>query len=59
MLRPEAERGADNIFSGVSRIGEDNDRDPSRIRDKDKEKDRTEMVFVINLDVLLRGSGGR
>jgi len=59
MLRPEADRGSDNIFSGVSRIGEDNDRDPSRERDKDKEKDRTEMVFVINLDVLLRGSGGR
>lgn len=48
MLRPEAERGSDNIFSGVSRIGEDSE-----------DKDRTEMIFVINLDVLLRGSGGR
>lgn len=61
MLRPEADRGADNIFSGVSRIGEDSDKDPNRDKDKDntKDKDRTEMIFVINLDVLLRGSGGR
>lgn len=63
MLRPESERGTDNIFSGVTRTGEEDkdDRDPGKHRDKDKEKDkkRVEMVFVINLDVLLRGSGGR
>lgn len=41
MLRPDAERtGESNIFSGVSRVGDD-------------------MVFVINLDVLLRTGGGR
>lgn len=40
MLRPEAERSGEvNIFSGVSRVGDD-------------------MVFVINLDALLR-TGGR
>lgn len=59
MLRPESERGSDNIFSGVSRIGEDSEREGARERDKDKDKDRVEMIFVINLDVLLRGSGGR
>ena len=46
MLRPDGERssGAENVFSGVSRIS----------------RDRTdaEMVFVINLDVLLRGGQG-
>ncbi|HEY8377190.1 MAG TPA: chemotaxis protein CheW [Nannocystis sp.] len=40
MLRPEGDRGDNNIFSGVSRHGDD-------------------MVFVINLDVLLRTGGGR
>jgi purine-binding chemotaxis protein CheW len=63
MLRPEAERGGDNIFSGVTRIGGEEDKDAARDRDRDrdkeKDKDRAEMVFVINLDVLLRGSGGR
>ena len=48
MLRPDGERGAENVFSGVSR---------SR-RDKN-EIVEMEMVFVINLDVLLRTSGGR
>ncbi len=46
MLRPDGERGGENVFSGVSRI----------VRDK---SEAVEMVFVINLDVLLRGSGGR
>jgi purine-binding chemotaxis protein CheW len=47
MLRPNDERGAvENVFSGVSRISRDR-------------TDAVEMVFVINLDVLLRGSGGR
>ena len=46
MLRPDAERGGDNVFSGVSRITRDR-------------SDVSEMVFVINLDVLLRTSGGR
>ena len=61
MLRPEADRGSDNIFSGVSHTSKSSDRDPSRERDrdKDKDKDKAEMIFVINLDVLLRGSGGR
>ena len=51
MLRPDGERssGAENVFSGVSRISRD--------------RADAEMVFVINLDVLLRGGqtpgGGR
>jgi purine-binding chemotaxis protein CheW len=57
MLRPEAERGGDNIFSGVSRIGDDGEKD--RDKERDKAKSKVEMIFVINLDVLLRGSGGR
>jgi purine-binding chemotaxis protein CheW len=46
MLRPDGERssGADNVFSGVSRISRD--------------RSDAEMVFVINLDVLLRGGQG-
>jgi purine-binding chemotaxis protein CheW len=51
MLRPEADRGGDNnIFSGVSRRR----RKPGERDDKEGE-----MVFVINLDVLLRTPGGR
>ena len=46
MLRPDGERGTENVFSGVSRIT----RDKSEV---------SEMVFVINLDVLLRGAGAR
>ena len=46
MLRPDGERGTENVFSGVSRIN----RDKSAV---------AEMVFVINLDVLLRGAGAR
>ena len=46
MLRPDGERGTENVFSGVSRI----------TRDK---LEVAEMVFVINLDVLLRGAGAR
>ncbi|HEY0138982.1 MAG TPA: chemotaxis protein CheW [Nannocystis sp.] len=46
MLRPDGERGTENVFSGVSRIT----RDKSEV---------AEMVFVINLDVLLRGAGAR
>lgn len=46
MLRPDGERGTENVFSGVSRIT----RDKSEV---------VEMVFVINLDVLLRGAGAR
>ncbi len=46
MLRPETERGSDNVFSGVSRV----------LRDR---AEAAEMVFVINLDVLLRTTGGR
>lgn len=46
MLRPDGERGAENVFSGVSRIT----RDKSAV---------VEMVFVINLDILLRGAGAR
>ena len=38
MLRSEADRGEANIFTGVSRVGDD-------------------MVFVINLDALLRTGG--
>lgn len=50
MLRADGERssGSDNVFSGVSRISRD--------------RADSEMVFVINLDVLLRGGqpgGGR
>jgi purine-binding chemotaxis protein CheW len=58
MLRPEAERGGDNIFSGVTRTA-DEDKDRERDKHRDKDKRATEMVFVINLDVLLRGPGGR
>ena len=46
MLRPDGDRAAENVFSGVSRIT----RDRSEV---------SEMVFVINLDVLLRGAGAR
>ena len=46
MLRPDADRGVENVFSGVSRI----------MRDR---AEAAEMVFVINLDVLLRTAGGR
>jgi hypothetical protein len=46
MLRPDAERGVENVFSGVSRIKRDR-------------AEAAEMVFVINLDVLLRTSGGK
>jgi len=46
MLRPDGERGTENVFSGVSRIT----RDKSEV---------VEMVFVINLDILLRGAGAR
>ena len=46
MLRPDADRGVENVFSGVSRI----------MRDR---AEAAEMVFVINLDVLLRTAGGK
>jgi len=46
MLRPDADRGVDNVFSGVSRIKRDR-------------AEAAEMVFVINLDVLLRIAGGK
>jgi purine-binding chemotaxis protein CheW len=62
MLRPDGERasGAENVFSGVSRITRPRpDRDATGERADDMQP---EMVFVINLDVLLRGGqpgGGR
>jgi chemotaxis signal transduction protein len=72
MLRPDGERssGAENVFSGVSRIisrdrsdrsdrSDRADRDTPAARSEDRQP---EMVFVINLDVLLRGGqpgGGR
>jgi purine-binding chemotaxis protein CheW len=65
MLRPDGERGAENVFSGVSRIKRDR-AEPAAVRASDPEalkgkpaESEVEMVFVINLDVLLRTSGGR
>jgi purine-binding chemotaxis protein CheW len=72
MLRPDGERGPEtNIFSGVSRVEvelpgqrrrSEQQEKPTRGRvsepsDRASSEDRGQMVFVINLDALLRTGG--
>lgn len=66
MLRPDGERSTENVFSGVSRIKRPRAEpvaartsNPEAPTSKTADSEVVEMVFVINLDVLLRTSGGR